>query len=181
MASKLARQIGALLLAHDYLSILGTTGAIEVIDRVLQGRTISKKEVARLQDSERILSSAIDANNDLLRAKQDLRTEISGWKQVVNDLAHDLISERKNSQQTQEALTISIENYNQLRKDFNSVATALLVRIVNDFSQKATGQDAIVNKEPEYIIPPPCLKPNDAITWSNNQVEAQWKDPNATL
>jgi hypothetical protein len=83
MASKLARKIGCLLAGANYVHTGYLHDAVEVIDRAIQGKTISAKEVARLQENESCFGSCVEANNDLLRTNTQLREAVeyqAEWK-----------------------------------------------------------------------------------------------------
>lgn len=162
MASKLARQITMLLLGNDYIYTFRSHKVMEKIDSVLKGKTISAKEIARLQEGEQILASAIDANNDLLRTKAYQRSIILG-------LENEIQKQRENSRALQEKLTISTQNESQLRNEITSL------RLDNLVLQNIGHLFYIANKiqpdpEPEQIIPPPCLKPLDAMRWNESVV-----------
>lgn len=172
MASKLARQITMLLLAHDTVVPFRSNQVAGLIDDVLKGKTISKKEVARLQENEQILSSAIDANNDLLRTNSELKRELRITDRETSILAEWLVVQEKVSKELQEKLTISVQNEAQakeafatLKDSFNHLTSLFVVHIADTDAQADSGKN-------EPLIPPPCLKPRDAMKWSEQTMFA---------
>lgn len=196
MASKLARKIAQLLVGNDCVLTYKVPNLLDIIDRAVKDQSISKKEVARLQESERILSSAIDANNDLLRTNSELKRELSITDREAGVLAKWLVAEKKISQELQEKLTISIENginyeLNKKIREQDSYIEQLEVTnrtlriapVVWRWSDELTVEENVkgwmdsVGWKNEYklfepLIPPPCLKPLDAMKWSEQTMFA---------
>lgn len=192
MASKLARQITQMLIAQNCVSCFYTNKSADVIDNVLQGKTISKKEVDRLQDEARKTTYLTSINYEQSKQLIEERKEAARLQENINILGHDLlrerqerihlegesdilagwyVAERKNSHELQEKLIISVENEAQLRKQVEDLKAANhILRVVPSAFPWGWDSNYFIKEEP--LVPPPCLKPRDARKWSEQTMFA---------
>ena len=117
MARKLARQIGCLLLANNTITPFCANRAVEVIDRAIQGKTITKKEVERFQESDRILK-VIETEQYFFfdRTIADLKSKLWDAEQEVHDLKYELEKQRDNAT---EQLKLNDEYLQSLRRELD--------------------------------------------------------------
>lgn len=197
MASKLARKIAQLLVAHECVLAYKIPNLLDIIDRTIKDQSISKKEVARLQENERILGSAIGANNDLLQTNSDLKRELAITDREADCLAKWLVAEKFKTEKLKAKLWNAEQEIHDLkyeREKQNEYVEHLEITnrtlCISPFLWK-WGWESVPTPElkicsnPSHIhdwwsgpecdtplIPPPCLKPLDAMKWSEQTMFA---------
>jgi len=177
---------------------------LDVIDMAIQGKTISVKEVARLQATEQILAHDLIRTRaeivDLTLRNEQLQRHISFWltfvgeatkcalarieefksklwdaEQEIHDLKYALEKESEKLQKEQE------QNRALTRENLELFVENRLVWQTPDDIWFWEWDRSATEYASEQITPPPCLKPNDAVTWSNKRVEDAWRDANGTF
>lgn len=174
MASKIAQTISKHLHSKPYWA-LSEAFLSEQIDEAIKGKTISTKEIARLQEGEQILASAIDANNDLLRTNSELRAEVKQldslglWACKLATGAICKEEEFRNKLWDAEQEIHDLKREREIEREIGQEVYGRALALENWNCLQVVTQEIKPDPAPEQIMPPPCLKPLDAMRW-NEQV-----------
>ena len=152
--SKITKEIVAALQGFDASQILTDEGVIakatELVDDTIAGRTITRQEVEQLRKDVESLKNTLEVVHvNLARAENDLATQtlVSEMHYEANKCAH------KNATHWFDLAFNALNRVEDLTERLWNTEKEL-----NDLKKE-------INKEPEFIEPPACLKASDALTY----------------
>jgi hypothetical protein len=172
MATKLARQIAAFLVGHDRIMPFRSNGTADLIDKVLDGRTIKKSEVEQLRKLDEECSMWVCLTVKACGQAQDFRAKLWNAEQEISDLKK--LCGHANERLTERNKTVA----KLLHNGINLAAELRRVRTAHDQWREKYLRllgwhcDLLreLNTPREFFHPPACLNTFDALEFQRRVV-----------